>query len=113
MNDPVNVIWYRSMPTSNFRMDIGVPWSKDYWLGVYHIVNAYERNQRLRMRVEVLTNSYLRLVGEYSGFTMRKIGTEYVMNYETFETNCKYDLNAIAATADSNIKISKNSFWSM
>ena len=68
---------------------ISSPQYGNYWLGMDHLVAAHTKQPKLRMRIEVVTRSYLKFVGEYSGFKLTMKGGHYVMDYESLNSHCK------------------------
>ena len=78
-------------PKDYLTMGIYEPYYSTYWLALYHIVNVYKNQRKMRMRVEVVTQHSQKLVGEYSGFTLTLDGENYVMDYDSFDTHCKFD----------------------
>ena len=86
-----SVHWYKSLSPDKFMKGINTPYSGDYWLGMDHLVTAYKHQQKLRMHVEVVTNNWLKFFGEYSGFTLTMKGQYYVMDYESFNSHCKFN----------------------
>ena len=94
MTRKINLILHELEVCVNIYIHIPLPtgsaYGHWYFLGLDYLYRTHLRKEMM-LRVEVVTNTYLRFVGMYKGFRLYKEGDGGIrMDYKSFDSKCKF-----------------------